>query len=74
VAEKRTFGVLSVRTIDEEVRTVCAYPRSRNLMQRPHCVVTGSDLMVTEYGSEGRLCPDLIHKLSDSNFRERFYF
>ena len=30
--------------------------------------------MVTEYGSEGRLCPDLIHKLSDSNFRERFYF
>jgi hypothetical protein len=47
VAEKRTFGVLSVRTPDEEVRAACALSKIAQLYTALlHCMFAGSDLSI----------------------------
>jgi hypothetical protein len=54
VAENLTFGVLSVRTVDEEVRAVRCLSKSAQLygaLQR--CAVVGSSLTITGTATKG---------------------
>jgi hypothetical protein len=65
VVEKRTFKVLSVRTVDdEEARAACSPSEIAQLYAALlHYVVAGSVLMVTDTALKGGLLPEPIGKL-----------
>jgi hypothetical protein len=69
VAQKRTFKVLSVRTVDEEVCAACSlYETAQLYAALPHVVVAGVGLW-SPVGLEGRPCPDTFGIL-DIDFGE----
>jgi hypothetical protein len=70
VAEKRTRGALSVRTVQGEVHA--AYAPSEIALPYAsylHCVVAGSDLMLTDRASKRGYAPALFI-MSDTNVEE----
>jgi hypothetical protein len=61
VAKKWTFGVLPVRTADEEALVDCASSETAQLYAMLlHSLVAGSDLMFTNTASKGGYAPTLF--------------
>ena len=70
MAEKRTFGVLSDRIGGEEVRAACTLSAIAQLYAALlHCVVAGSDLMLTDTASKRGYAP-ILFTMSDTDLLE----
>jgi hypothetical protein len=63
VAENRTLGMFSVRTVDEKVLAACGLYEAQQLHAAfPHLVVAGRDLVDPDRPG-GQLCSGMIRNL-----------